>query len=158
MNLKRMESYLRVNLLGPGPRLMEKEKLRDTETDDRKYGFLFLSKRRDFSFLRIPETFSKWPFRKYKSRLNSGNARCHSVENLLSSSLLSKNINIKIHRTMILPVALYGCETWSLALREERRLRVYENRVLRGIFGAMRDEVTGEWRKLHNEELNDLYC
>ena len=72
--------------------------------------------------------------------------------------LLSKNINIKIHRTMILPVALYGCETWSLALREERRLRVYENRVLRGIFGAMRDEVTGEWRKLHNEKLNDLYC
>jgi len=52
----------------------------------------------------------------------------------------------------------YGCETWSLTLREERRLRVFENRVLRGVFGAKRDEVTGEWRKLHSEELNDLYC
>ena len=58
---------------------------------------------------------------------------------------------------MILPVVLYGCETWSLTLREERRLRVFENRVLRRIFGPKRDEVTGEWRKLHNEELNDLH-
>jgi len=65
---------------------------------------------------------------------------------------------IKIYRTVILPVVLYGCETWSLTLREERRLSVFENRVLRGIFGAKRYEVTGEWRKLHNEELNDLYC
>ena len=57
-----------------------------------------------------------------------------------------------------MPVVLYGCETWSLKLREERRLRVFENRVLRRIFGSRRDEVRGEWRKLHNEELNDLYC
>jgi len=57
-----------------------------------------------------------------------------------------------------LPVVLYGCETWSLALREERRLRVFENRVLRRVFGAKRDEVTGEWRKLYNDELSDLYC
>ena len=57
-----------------------------------------------------------------------------------------------------MPVVLYGCETWSLTLREERRLRVFENRVLRGIFGPKRGEITGEWRKLHNEELNDLYC
>ena len=57
-----------------------------------------------------------------------------------------------------MPVVLYGCETWSLILREERRLGVFENRVLRGIFGPKRDEVTVEWRKLHNEELNDLYC
>ena len=57
-----------------------------------------------------------------------------------------------------MPVVLCGCETWSLTLREERRLRVFENRVLRGIFGANMDEVTGEWRKLHNEELNDLHC
>ena len=57
-----------------------------------------------------------------------------------------------------MPIVLYGCETWSLTVREERRLRVFENRVLRGIFGAERDEVTGEWRKLHNEELNNLYC
>ena len=56
------------------------------------------------------------------------------------------------------PVVLYGCETWSLTLRERRCLRVFENRVLRGIFGAKREEVTGEWRKLHNEELNDPYC
>ena len=76
------------------------------------------------------------------------------MQNLLSSSLLSKNLKIKIYRTIILPVVLYGCETRSLTLREERRLRVFDNRVLR-IFGPKRDEVTGEWRKLHNEELND---
>ena len=57
-----------------------------------------------------------------------------------------------------MPVVLYGCETWSLTLREEHRLRVFENRVLRRIFGPKRDGVTGDWRKLHNEELNDLYC
>jgi len=61
-------------------------------------------------------------------------------------------------RTIILPVVLYGCETWSLTLREERRLRLCENRVLRKVFGPKRDEVTGEGRRLHNEELNDLYC
>jgi len=72
-------------------------------------------------------------------------------------SLLSKNLKIKIYRTIILPVVLYGCETWSLTLREERRLRVCENRVLRRVFGPKRDEVTGEWKRLHNEELNDLY-
>jgi hypothetical protein len=64
---------------------------------------------------------------------------------------------IKIYRTIILPVVLYGCETWSLTLREEHRLRVFENRVLRRIFEPKRDEVTGEWKILHNEELNDLY-
>jgi hypothetical protein len=74
-----------------------------------------------------------------KRRLNSGNACYHSVQNLLSSRLL------------------YGCETWSPTLREAHRLRVFENRVLRRIFGPKRDEVTGEWRKLHNEELHDLY-
>ena len=58
----------------------------------------------------------------------------------------------------MLLLVLYGCETWSLKVREERRLRVYENRVLRRIFGSKRDEVTGVWRKLHNEEINDLYC
>jgi len=79
------------------------------------------------------------------------------VQNLLSSSLLSKNLKIKLYRTIILPV-LYGCETWLLTLQEECRLRVFENRVLRRIFGPERDEVTGEWRKVHNEELNDLYC
>jgi hypothetical protein len=79
------------------------------------------------------------------------------VQDLLSYTLLSKNTKIKIYRTVILPVVLYGCETWSVTLREEHRLRVLENRVLRGIFGPKRDEVTGEWRRLHNEELYDLY-
>jgi hypothetical protein len=71
--------------------------------------------------------------------------------------LLSKNTKIRIYRTIILPVVLYGRENWSLTLREEHRLRVFENRVLRRIFGPKRDEVTEEWRRLHNEELNDLY-
>ena len=79
------------------------------------------------------------------------------MQNLLLSRLLSKNLKIRICRTIILPVVLYGCETWSLTLREERRLRVFENRVLRRVFGSKRDEVTRERRKLHNEELRDLY-
>ena len=69
-----------------------------------------------------------------------------------------QNLKIKINRTIILSVALYGCETWSLTLREGRRLRVFENRMLGRIFRPKRDEVKEEWRKLHNEELNDLYC
>ena len=89
--------------------------------------------------------------------LKSGNACYHSVQNLLSSSLLSESLKIKTYRTIIMPVVLCGRETWSLMLREERRLRVFENRVLRRMFGPKRDEVTREWRKLHNEELNDLY-
>jgi hypothetical protein len=75
----------------------------------------------------------------------------------MSSRLLSRNVKVRIFKTIILPVVLYGCETWSLTLREEHRLRVFENRVLGRIFGPKRDEVTGEWRKLHNEELNNLY-
>jgi hypothetical protein len=70
---------------------------------------------------------------------------------------LSKNVKIRVYETIILPVALYGCETWSLTLREEHRLRVFENRVLRRIVGPQRDEVTGGWRKLRNEQLRDLY-
>ena len=76
------------------------------------------------------------------------------MQNILSSSLLSTNLK---NRTIILPLVLYECETWSLTLREERRLRVFESRMLRRIFGPKRDEVTGEWIKLHNEELNDLF-
>jgi len=68
----------------------------------------------------------------------------YSVQNPLSSSLLSKHLKIKIHRNVILPAVLYGCETWSLTLREELRLKLYENRVLRGILGSKRDEVSGE--------------
>jgi hypothetical protein len=77
------------------------------------------------------------------SGLNSGNACYHSVQSLLSSRLLPRNVKVKIYKTVILPVVLYGCETWSLTLREEHILRVFENRVLRRIFGLMRDEVTG---------------
>jgi hypothetical protein len=75
----------------------------------------------------------------------------------LYSRLQSRNAKIKIYKTIILPVVLYGCETLSLTLREEHRLRVFENRVLRRIFGPKRDEVTGGWIKLHNEELHGLY-
>jgi hypothetical protein len=92
-----------------------------------------------------------------KKRLNSGNACYHSVQSLLSSRLLSKNLKLRVYKTIILPVVLYGCEIWSLTLREEHRLRVFENRVLRRIFVPKKDEMTGEWRKLHNKELHDLY-
>jgi hypothetical protein len=90
-------------------------------------------------------------------RLNSGNACYHSVQSLLSSRLLSRNINVKIYKTINRPLVLYGCETWSVTLREEHRLRVFENSVLRRIFGPKRDEVTGEWRKLRSGELHNLY-
>jgi hypothetical protein len=90
-----------------------------------------------------------------KSRLNSGNACYYTVQNLLSSLLISKNLKIKVYETVILPVVLCGCETSSFTLREERRLRVFENRVLR-IFGP-KLEVDGSWRKLHNDEIHSLY-
>jgi hypothetical protein len=92
-----------------------------------------------------------------KKTSNSGNTFYHSVLYLLSSRLLSKNLKIRIYNTTILHVVLYGCDTWSLTLREEHKLRVFENMVLRRIFWPKRDEVTGVWRKLHNEELSDLY-
>jgi len=91
-----------------------------------------------------------------KSRLKLGNACYHSVQNLLSSSLLYKIIKIKICRIIIMLVS-WGCQTWLLTLREERRLRVFEKGGLRRIFGPKRDEVTGEWRKLHYEELINMY-
>jgi hypothetical protein len=91
-----------------------------------------------------------------KSRLNLGNACCYSVQNLFSSHLLLKHLKIKIYKTVILPVMLYGCETWSLTLGEEHRLRVFESEVLRKIFGPTREE-DGSWRKLHNDELHSLY-
>jgi hypothetical protein len=90
------------------------------------------------------------------SRLNSGNACYYSVQNLLSSCLISKNLKVKIYKTVILPAVLYGCETWSLTLRKEHRLRVFENNVLRRIFGPKREEDKS-WRKLHNDELHSLY-
>ncbi|KAJ4449913.1 hypothetical protein ANN_01320 [Periplaneta americana] len=88
--------------------------------------------------------------------LEASKAICLEV-NPEKTSLLSKNLKVKIYKTVILPVVLYGCETWALTFREEQRLRVFENKVLRKIFGAKRDEVTGDWRKLHNAKLHALY-
>jgi hypothetical protein len=81
-----------------------------------------------------------------KRRLNSGNECYHSVQNLLSSRLLSKNVKVRIYKIIILPVVLYGCETWSLTVREEHKVRVFENRVLRIIFEPKSNRVTGGWR------------
>jgi hypothetical protein len=75
----------------------------------------------------------------------------------LSSRLLSRNVKVKICKTIILPIVLYGSETWSLTLREEHRLRMFDNRALRRMFGSKMDEVIGEWRKLHIEENHILY-
>jgi len=98
----------------------------------------------EFKYLETTLTNQNSIVEEIKSRLKLGNACYHSVQNLLPSRLLSKHLKIKIYRTIILPVVLYGGETWSLTLREERKLRVFENRVLRRIFGPRRDEVTGE--------------
>jgi len=93
--------------------------------------------------LRVPATL---PHRKNPGNLSGPQSRCGS---------LGEEKNSHPHKTK---VVLYGCETWPLTLRKKRRLRVFENRVLRRIFWFKGNEVTGEWRKLHNEELNDLYC
>jgi hypothetical protein len=89
--------------------------------------------------------------------MKPGNAWYETMQNLLSSTSLFKNLNIDIYRTVILHVVVFGCETWSLILREECSVRVFKNRVLRRTFGPKRDEVTGECRTLLNEEINDLY-
>jgi hypothetical protein len=89
--------------------------------------------------------------------VSQANASYHSVQNLLSSRLLSKDVKTALYKTKILPVVLYGFQTWSLTVREEHKLRVFENRALKRIFGPKRDGVTGGWRKLHNEELHNLY-
>jgi hypothetical protein len=91
-----------------------------------------------------------------KRRLNSSIACYHSVQNLLFSRLLSIIVRIRIYKAIILPVVLCGCETWSLTVRKVHRLRVFENRVLTRIFGVKTNEVTGGWRKLHNEDLHNL--
>jgi hypothetical protein len=97
----------------------------------------------EFKYLGTTLTDKNSTQEEVKSRLKLGNACYYSVQNLLSSRLLSKNLMIRIYRTIILPVVLYGCETWSLTLKEQRRLRVFENRVLRIIFGPKRDDVRG---------------
>jgi hypothetical protein len=110
-----------------------------------------------FKYLGTTLTDQSYMHEEIKSRLNSGNACCRLVHSLLSYRLLARNVKVKIYTTIILPVVLHGCETWSLTLREEHRLRVFENRVLRRIFGPKRGEETGEWRKLHSGELHNLY-
>jgi hypothetical protein len=90
-------------------------------------------------------------------RLNSGNACYHSVQNFLSSRLRSKNIKVRIYKIVILSAILYGCATFCLTLRDTHRLRLFENRMLRRMCGAKRDEETGGWRKLHNQELHNFY-
>jgi len=92
-----------------------------------------------------------------KKRINLGNACFYSVNKLLGSRVLSKRLKIRVYKTIILPVVLYGSEAWSLTLQDEKKFRVFENKILRKIFGAKRDEETGEWRTLHNEELHRLY-
>jgi len=90
-------------------------------------------------------------------RLISGNACFYSVQKLLTSRFISRKMKLKIYRTVILPVILSGCESWSTTLADEHKLRVFENKVFRKIYGPKRDEMTGKWRRLHNEELHGLY-
>jgi hypothetical protein len=111
-----------------------------------------------FKYLGTILTDQNCIYEEIKSRLNSGNTCYYSIQSLLSSHLLSRNVKVKIYKTIILPFVLYGCETWSVTLREEHRLRVFENRVLRRIFGPKRDEVMGEWRKFSDEELHICAC
>jgi hypothetical protein len=122
-----------------------------------KIANMFFEDVEEFRYLRTTRTDQNCIHEETKSRLNSGNSCYHSVQGILSSRPLSRNVKVKIYKTIILPFVLYGCETWSLTLREEHRLRVFENRVLRRIFGPTRAEVTGEWRKLHSGELHNLY-
>jgi len=100
---------------------------------------LIIGRLKEFKYLGTTLTIQNSILEEIKNRLKSGNACFHSAQNLLSSRLVSRNLKIKIYRTVILPVVLYGCETWSLILREEHRLRVFENRVLRGIYGPKRE-------------------
>jgi hypothetical protein len=111
----------------------------------------------EFIYLRTTLTEQNWMHEEINSRLCSGNACYHSFQSLLSSRLLFRNLKVKIYKTIILSFVLYGCGAWSLTLREEHRVRVFENRVLRRIFGPKQDEVMEEWRKFHSGELYNLY-
>jgi hypothetical protein len=125
---------------------------RDIKVSNRPFEYVS-----QFKYLRMTVTVQNLFQEKITGRLNFGNAYYHSVQNILSSRLLSKNVKIRIYITIIFPVVLYGCETSSLTLREEHRLRVFENRVLGRIFRPKRDEVTRRWRKLYNKKLHYLY-
>ena len=119
--------------------LLETERSHNIKIDNN-----YFARADQFKYLGTNLTNQNFIREEIKSSLKSGNACYHSVQSLLSSSLLSKNMKIKIYRTIILCVVLYECETWSLKLREGRRLRAFENRVLRRVFGPKRDEVTGD--------------
>jgi hypothetical protein len=110
-----------------------------------------------FKYLGTKLTDQNCMYEENKMRLKSGSACYHLVQSLLSSRLLSRNVKVKTFKTIILSVVLYGCETWFCTLREEHRLKAFVNRVLRKIFIPKRDEVTGEWGKLHNGELHNMY-
>ena len=110
-----------------------------------------------FKYLGVTVTNTNNIREEIKCRINIGNACYYSFEKMLSFHLLSKKLKVNTYKTIILPVVLYGCETWSLTLRDKHRLRVLENEVLRKIFGAKKDEITEEWRVLYNAELHALY-
>jgi hypothetical protein len=109
-----------------------------------------------FKYFGTTLTDQKCMHKEINSRLISGSACYRLVQSLFCSRLLSRNIKVKIYKTVILPVVLFGCETWSFTLREDHRLKVFENRMLRRIFGPKRDEAMGEWREVHNGELHNL--
>jgi len=117
----------------------------------------FIENVEHFEYLRTTLKNRNSLYKEIESRSKSVKACYHSVQSLLSFSALSKNIKFKIYRTIILPVVLYERETLSLTLTEERRPCLLQNSLLRRIFGPKRGEVTGDWKKLHKNELNDLY-
>jgi hypothetical protein len=125
---------------------------RSIKIANRSYGDVAM-----FKFLGTTLTDQNCMHGEVNSRLNSGNACYRPVQSLLSSRLLSRNLKLKIYKTIYLPVFLYGCEIWSVTLREEHRLRTFENSWLRRTFGPKMDEVMGEWRKLYSVELHNLY-
>jgi len=154
-NFRKVLRLMRVSVIKTKYAVMSRDQTAELR-HSMKIGNSSFEREEEFRYLGTTLTNQNFMQEEIKSRLKLRNACCHSVQNLLSSSLLCKNLKTKIYRTIILPI-LYGCATWSLTLRVERRLRVFENRVLRRIFGRKRDEITREWRKLHNEERNDLF-
>jgi hypothetical protein len=110
-----------------------------------------------FKYLGTTLTDQNCMHKEVKRKLNSGNVCNHLIQSLLSSCLLSWKIKVKICKTIILSVVLFGCETWSVTLREKHRLKAFENKMFRRIFGPKRDEVMEEWKKLNNGVLHNLY-